>query len=290
MNAAANTRSCVIEIGGIPIGVSTRHPAFMDSVRDRYAGFLTSSAAETELEIEVSDDRPASDHEVRVQRAGSAWTFSRGDFHAEWDPGTRRGIVRQRASAYALDSALRILHSLILAERGGFLLHAASGICGEEEIDGRGHPSIHNGRAFLFSGISGAGKTTITRLAPAQVTLLSDEISYIRPSGDGGYRAFGTPFSGELAKPGENCSASIAALFFLEQGRENRIGELSHSEAVHKLMRNILFFAEDPGLVENVFATACEFVQRIPVRQLTFYPDLRVWDEIRNFDRMPEHV
>ena len=41
---------------------------------------------------------------------------------------------------------------------------------------------------------------------------------------------------------------------------------------------------------EHLFATACDFVQKVPVRRLTFYPDRRVWDEIRNFDRMPEHV
>lgn len=289
MKSDPNSRSCVIEIGEIPIRVSTRDSAFMDSVRDRYAGFLSASTAEIELDIEVSNDRPASDHEVRVQRDGSAWIFSRGDFRAEWDPRSNRGIVHQRASAYALDSALRILHSLILAEQGGFLLHSASAICGVEEV-GPANSTADVRRSFLFSGVSGAGKTTITRLAPPDVTLLSDEISYVRADTDGGYCAFGTPFSGELAKSGENCSASIAALFLLEQGRENLIEEMPSADAVQKLMRNILFFADDHGLVEHLFATACDFVQKVPVRRLTFFPDGRVWDEIRNFDRMPEHV
>jgi hypothetical protein len=135
----------------------------------------------------------------------------------------------------------------------------------------------------LFSGVSGAGKTTMTRLAPSEITLLTDEISYLRPR-DGGYSAFGTPFAGELAKTGENCAAPVAALFFLEQGPENRIEELSPAEAVRRLMRNILFFAEDRVLVEKLFATACEFVNTVPIRRLTFYPDTRVWDLVRSFD------
>jgi hypothetical protein len=178
--------------------------------------------------------------------------------------------VRQNANPYSLDSVLRILHSMILAERGGFLLHAASAIC--------------DGRAYLFSGVSGAGKTTMTRLAPADITLLTDEISYLRPSADG-YAAFGTPFAGELAKAGENCTAPVSALFFLEKGSENRIDELSSAEAVRRLMRNILFFAEDRGLTEKLFATACDFVGRVPICRLMFYPDARVWDEVRNFER-----
>jgi hypothetical protein len=40
--------------------------------------------------------------------------------------------------------------------------------------------AVRNGRAFVFAGISGTGKTTISRLAPPDVTLLTDEISYVR--------------------------------------------------------------------------------------------------------------
>ena len=124
----------------------------------------------------------------------------------------------------------------------------------------------------------------MTRLAPADITLLTDEISYLRPSALG-YSAYGTPFAGELAKAGENCTAPVSALFFLEQGPENRVDELSSADAVRRLMRNILFFAEDHGLVEKLLATACDFVSRVPIRRLTFYPDAKVWALVRNFDR-----
>ncbi|MGA7138713.1 MAG: hypothetical protein WBZ14_13630 [Terriglobales bacterium] len=269
MTAAAPKVACV-EIGRIPIGLSTFDDGFLDLLRHRYDGFLSDSRPEFELEFDLTRPVPVSDDDVRVRREGDEWLFERGDFRARWNLRTGRGSVRQNANPYSLDSVLRILHSLIIAERGGFLLHAASAIC--------------NGRAYLFSGVSGAGKTTMTRLAPPDITLLTDEISYLRPSA-GGYSAFGTPFAGELAKAGENCTAPVAALFFLEQGPENRVDELPPAEAVRRLMRNILFFAEDQGLVEKLLATACDFVSRVPIRRLTFYPDARVWDLVRNFDR-----
>jgi hypothetical protein len=264
-----------VEIGRIPIALATSDDAFLDLLRERYEGFLSSSPPEFELEFDLTSTRSGSDDDVRVRREPDAWVLERGDFRARWDPTTGRGTVRQNANPYSLDSVLRILHSLILAERGGFLLHAASAIC--------------DGRAYLFSGVSGAGKTTMTRLAPASVTLLTDEVSYLRP-GAGGYSAFGTPFAGELARPGENCSAPVSALFFLEQGPENKVDDLSSAEAVRRLMRNILFFAEDYTLVEKLFATACDFVDTVSVRRLTFYPDARVWDEIRNFQGVPQHA
>ncbi|MGO8983485.1 MAG: hypothetical protein ACLPLR_19270 [Terriglobales bacterium] len=273
MTAAPRQAACV-EIGGIPIALSTSEQGFLDLLRQRYAGFLSSSRPEFELEFDLLGTGSASDQEVRVGREGEEWILERGDFHARWNPHTGRGRVRQNANPYSLDSVLRILHSLILAERGGFLLHSASAIC--------------EGRAYLFSGVSGAGKTTMTRLAPADVTLLTDEISYVRPTGVG-YQAFGTPFAGELAKSGENCAAPVSALFFLEKGPENRVEELAPAEAVRRLMRNILFFAGDRGLVEKLFATACDFVSGVPICRLTFYPDSRVWDVVRRFRGAPEH-
>jgi hypothetical protein len=274
MIATPRKVACV-EIGGIPIALSTTDQSFLDLLCQRYEGFLSPSPPDFELDFDLISPTPASDDDVRVRREGSEWLLQRGDFQARWDPATGRGKVRQNSNPYSLDSVMRILHSLILAERGGFLLHAASAIC--------------DGRAYLFSGVSGAGKTTMTRLAPPDVTLLTDEISYLRPSVDG-YSAFGTPFSGELAKAGENCSAPVACLFFLAQGPENRVDELPSAEAVRRLMRNILFFAEDRSLVEKLFATAFDFVSRVPVRRLTFYPDIKVWDEIRNFQEVRQHA
>jgi hypothetical protein len=161
---------------------------------------------------------------------------------------------------------LRIVHTILLAKEGGFLVHAAS--------------AVRNGRAFIFAGVSGAGKTTISRLAPKDATLLTDEISYVRKQEDGSYAAFGTPFTGELAKLGENIQAPIAALYLLKQGPENRIDSVSGIEATRALLSNILFFAEDAGLVRQVFDAACEFTSRVPVYRLTFLPDARVWEMI----------
>lgn len=271
---------CVVEIGGISVGLRTDDAKFLATLRQRYGGFLSSDLPEFELEFDLTSAGPVSDEDVHVRRDEGDWLLERGDFRARWNPLTGHGQVRQNANPYALDSVLRILHSLILADRGGFLLHAASGIC--------------DGKAYLFSGVSGAGKTTMTRLAPPDVTLLTDEISYIRGIGrlvaETEYRAFGTPFSGELAKPGENSAAPISALFFLEKGPENRISDLSPADAMRRLMRNILFFAEDPGLVEKILATACDFVSRVPSCRLMFYPDETVWDCIRQFEGVPVHV
>jgi hypothetical protein len=261
------THSLAVEIGGMPIRLRTGSADFAHMLEERYNGFVNPAARpEFAFDIDLTPpvDIPA-DADVRVFRDNGRWWFERGDFRAEWDPATCQGRIRQSANPYAIDAVLRIVHTLLLARQGGFLLHSAS--------------AVRNGRAFLFTGISGAGKTTISRLAPGDVTLLTDEISYVRRDGHA-YRAFGTPFAGELAKVGENISAPVAALYFLAQGLENRVETIAPAEAARNLLRNVLFFAEDPELVRFVFDAACEFVSKVPVHRLTFLPDSRVWDLI----------
>jgi hypothetical protein len=262
------TQAVVIEIGGMVIALHTEDPSFRQVLENRYAGFTQcSSDPQYEFDIDLIEPTESThaDEDVTVKLQGNRWLLRRGDFRAEWDSTAGRGHIQQSPNPYAIDSVLRIVHTLILAKQGGFLVHAAS--------------AIRGGCAFLFAGVSGAGKTTISRLAPSDATLLTDEISYVRREGNT-YRACGTPFAGDLARVGENKSAPLSALFLLEKGPENRIESVASAEAVRMLLRNILFFAEDTELVNRVFRSACEFVDRVPVRRLIFVPDKRVWEMI----------
>jgi hypothetical protein len=267
---AAHPREAVpIEIGGMTIALRTHDRAFHEQIADRYAGFVGSMRfAHFEFDIDLYEpsDPPPADDGLKVTFNEGNWLLQRGDFRACWNPDARHGYIHQANNPYACDSLLRIVHTLILAKQGGFLVHAASAIRGD--------------KAFIFSGVSGAGKTTISRLAPPGATLLTDEISYIRREG-GQYRAFGTPFAGELGKVGENRSAPIARFFLLEKGPQNSVEPVGPTEGVQRLLRNILFFAEDPALVELVFQSAFEFASSVPIQRLVFFPDQKVWDLIR---------
>jgi len=268
MIAGSESACATIAIGRVAVGIRASDAAFLGMLEKRYAGFIDGSAAQ-HYSFDVFLTPPAdaqADAELRVFREGQRWQLERGDFRADWDPLLRRGRIEQSPNPYSLDTVLRIVHTLVLAGEGGFLMHAASAVRAE--------------RAFLFAGASGAGKTTIARLAPGDVRLLTDEISYVRCD-QGGYRAYGTPFAGELARTGENLHAPLAAIYLLAQGPENRVDELSAIDAARGLLANILFFAEDSDLVHSVFRSALDCAERVPVRRLTFVADASVWELIR---------
>jgi hypothetical protein len=257
----------VVDVGDAPVRIRTTDAALLDLLEHRFRRFLKPSASPVfELDIAVeSDEALDPDVDLRVWRRDGRWILERGDFRAEWSIPERRGWIHQTRNPYAIDSALRILHTLLLSTQGGFLLHASS--------------VVRRGRAYLFTGPSGAGKSTIVNLAPDDVTVLTDEISYLRRATDR-YVAFGTPFAGELSETGEPVRAPVAALFRLDRGTENRHDRLNAGDAVRTLMRNILFFADDGDLTARVLDTACDFAARVPSFRLAFAPDARVWSTI----------
>lgn len=261
---APSRHDVIIEIGGLPIEVRTTDSEFERILRGRYHDYIRPHVIpQFALSVQVTTpDMSDPDADAAVWFEGREWKMARGDFHATWNPVERRGEVTQSANPYSIDSVLRIIHTLLLAPEGGFLLHASS--------------AVHNGKAFLFSGVSEAGKTTMARLAPAGAALLTDEASYVRKI-DGRYFAYGTPFTGEFGEPGKNISAPIAALYLLKKAPKNSIEQIDPAEAIQRLLRNVLFFARHADLVRQVFDAACAFVEAVPVYQLSFFPDQRVW-------------
>jgi hypothetical protein len=266
-SSIATGHEVVIEIGGIPIALKTDDAEFVKLLEGRYGDYMKSGASpDFTFSVElIAPGRFDPDADAEVWFENGEWRLERGDFRATWSQESRQGLIQQTANPYSIDSVLRITHTLLLARTGGFLLHASS--------------AVRNGKAFMFSGLSEAGKTTISRLAPSDVALLTDEASYVRRVDDQ-YLAYGTPFAGELGAPGKNISAPIAAVYLLKKAPQNSIEPVEPAEAVRRLLRNILFFAHDDALVRLVFESACAFVAAVPVYQLSFFPDERVWDLI----------
>jgi hypothetical protein len=263
---SADVQTVVVEIGGIPIQLCGE-PAFLDMAKDRYIGFLSSDCRpRIDLRVDVVSRANFHQEDVRVVRQAGLWSAERGDFRLDWDSNRSSGRLQVELHAYSLDTALRILHTILLAEQGGFLLHAAS--------------AVRGGRAFLFFGPSGSGKTTLSRFAPPDVVLLTDEISYVRRANDE-YLAFGTPFTGELAKSGENVSAPVGALFHLVKAQANRLVPINVADAARAILGSVLFFAEDPNLVTSVFQSVCKLVCQLPIYRLEFVPDQSVWGLIQ---------
>jgi hypothetical protein len=150
-----------------------------------------------------------------------------------------------------------------LAFRGGAILHAAG-------ID-------FGASAVAFLGASGAGKSTLTGILleefPEAVGL-SDERIVVR-SGEGGFRAWGTPWTG-TAQVARNSAAPLRALAFLRQHPSHGMSALSPQEAVRRLFAAAACPFYDPVRSGLVLETLERLVLTVPAFELRFARDAGV--------------
>jgi hypothetical protein len=137
------------------------------------------------------------------------------------------------------------------------------------------------GKGILFSGVSGAGKSTIANLWKSRhVKILSDDRLILRKQG-GRFWLYGTPWHGDaLASLPEK--VPLEAIFFIKQARENRAVPLGVAEATTRLMvRCFPTFYLKEGM-EYTLGFISEITQKVPCYELQFTPDQGVLDEVIN--------
>lgn len=165
---------------------------------------------------------------------------------------------------YALDSLIRVLLSVLLLPRRGFLLHAAT--------------VVREGRGYVFTGRSGAGKSTVASLSPPG-SVLTDEISLLRFS-DGEWHAYGTPFWGEFRAEGSNRQVPLAGIYSLVQAPEDRVEPLPAREALRALLPNVLFFSSNQQETDQLLSVLTAAAEQIPFYRLYFRCDAAFWKVI----------
>lgn len=98
-----------------------------------------------------------------------------------------------------------------------------------------------DGQAFAFTARSGVGKSTHTALWLKNIPharVLNGDKPLFRLEEDGSITAFGTPWNGK-EDWGENISAKLAAICFIERGAENRIREAPETEVINRISQQL---------------------------------------------------
>lgn len=144
---------------------------------------------------------------------------------------------------------------------GGFYIHAST--------------VVLDGYAYLFSGHSGAGKSTHTRLWQQQfgpdAVIINDDKPALRRI-DGTWYAYGTPWCG---KDGinENRSAPVAGLCFMKKSDHNSIRRLDTFEAMQRIMGQTIYKFRSAEKLDKMLAHLESFLIEIPVYELENRPE-----------------
>ncbi|TXC92343.1 hypothetical protein FS935_04620 [Metabacillus litoralis] len=166
---------------------------------------------------------------------------------------------------FALKHALLNLYSsFIVHHNWGILLHSSC--------------VINNHGACVFSGQSGAGKSTAARLSQPR-ELLSDEATLIKIT-ENEVIVFDSPFRSELESTHIQSTYPLASINFLNQSLVNKRYKLSKSEGFSLLIDKVFFWTSSKEEMRKIFNLLKLLAQQVPMHNLYFQKNNTFWEMI----------
>jgi hypothetical protein len=284
------TFQATFHIGRVDFRIrSIDHPLRLDldTAYGPFLGAIRSPGWIHPLQIDARLGTPSVDPAWRqVFEAGEAWRL----FHS----GDRRIIVRYAGSPLSplctasLDEDARSV-DLLCSER--MLAHPPEGPCLENPVQypldqlllihalgPRGilvHAAgaVRGGRGILLAGVSGAGKTTISRLLHAHggFGILSDDRIVVTRE-EPGFSLHGTPWPGEGGFALDE-AAPLAACVLLRKGSENVLRRITATQALHGLLPAVSVLWPEPVPAQQALSVIQLLTAGVPAYEFFFTPD-----------------
>ena len=165
-----------------------------------------------------------------------------------------------------LENFFRIVAAYRMLQLGGALLHSAA--------------AVAEGRAHLFLGHSGAGKTTTSRLSLERgYEVLSDDVNALAFAKDGELLVEKLPFAGELGlRGGRSERFPLAALYRLEQAADHELSPLTKAQTLALLLACAPFVNCDPYRQDDLIEVLQTIMGVVESHCLRFRKDPDFWD------------
>lgn len=195
---------------------------------------------------------------LSVSTDDGSLSISRIDFSSVSSPRLDFTDLIIRRNRYSFDSWLRIFMTVQGLSRGALLVHS-SGI-------------RYEGKASVFPGRSGSGKSTMIRKLGKDAAL-SDELVLLRRSGKR-VTASSTPFWGELKTGnGGNFTSLVRGFYYIKHGKKLLKTRLAKGESLRRFLACVLFFSKTPDDVGKMLALASSVSRGAPAYELSFALD-----------------
>jgi len=244
-------------------GIS-EEPAFTIAVRREEADYFITPPKEAELNPVLLDLR------------GDTLSYLGYRLAAQLFLGSAQGLAVLARGSYepperAFENLVRVTVAWQAALRGGALVHAAS--------------AVRDGRAYLFVGGAGAGKSTLAAVSRRGM-VVTDDLSLVLPGSDGTLHLVGSPFRGTYTGgPPVVGSFPVAAALAVVRSEEARIEEIPRALAFARLLANLPFVAEFFPQRGELMKGVEKAFDAVAMARLHFRSDDSFWDAIDRWDR-----
>ena len=163
--------------------------------------------------------------------------------------------------SFALNNALMLMFTYHTASRKTLLMHSSV--------------VENSGKAYLFLGESGRGKSTHSDLWVKYVggsTLINDDNPVVRIADDGTPIAYGSPWSGKRPIY-KNVNYPIGGFTAIEQSAQNKIRRENVVTAFSILLSSCSTLKFDKDIHMNICGTISKVLEKLPIHTLQCRPD-----------------
>ena len=213
------------------------------------------------------DDMPR----IEMYRKDEEWLF-RVSIHRESEVVTTLRCSRNWSDVqvallpgyerFATDNAAMLVYAFCTTAQKTLLFHSST--------------IVREGRAYMFLGHSGTGKSTHSRqwlAACDDARLLNDDNPIVRIFEDGSVRVYGSPWSGKTPCY-VNDSAPVQALVQLAQAPENKIERLRMSQAYPFILASVSGLKILPNAMDAIYESIAKLLELCPVYKLECLPNV----------------
>ena len=169
--------------------------------------------------------------------------------------------LRPQTARFAIDNAAMLVYAFATADKGVLLFHSSV--------------TVRNGKAYMFLGHSGTGKSTHSqqwKAAFPDAQLLNDDNPVVRLLPDQTVRVYGSPWSGKTPCY-KNESAPVQALVQLAQAPENIITRLKMTQAYPYILASVSGLKVLPHMMDRLYESIAQLLEITPVYRLECLPN-----------------
>jgi hypothetical protein len=204
------------------------------------------------------------DYHVAIKKNATKITFQRADYLIESTTDYTSATIHVHDELALKHALMNLYSSYIVYHNWGLLVHSSC--------------AIENGKAQIFAGHSGAGKSTAARLSHPR-ELLSDEATIVKITPDD-VTVFDSPFRSELQSTAYQQPCPLAGIQLLHQSEKNRLEKLRKPDALLSLMDKVFYWHHAPAETQRIMGLLRTLVEKVPAYELHFRKDPTFWELI----------
>lgn len=233
---------------------------------EKYSPFRTDDPHEADICVELTDGYGIafSNFKVDITKEKYRKIYRRADYYLEVDA-SYKNVKLAAYDEFAFKHAFMNLYSSYIVDRNwGLMIHSSC--------------VLEDGEAHLFSGYSGAGKSTVAKLSFPR-PLLSDEATLVKISKEY-ITILDSPFRSELESRGNTKHFRLKSIQLLVQSPLNNRILIKKSDALTNLMDKVFFWTNDPEETKRILSLLLLLVKNVPVYELHFQKSNSFWELI----------